>query len=202
MFYSITGNVVYFDNSFVALDCNGVAFKCFCSMNTLKNVAKKGEIVTLYTHLSVKEDALDLFGFSNLQELECFKMLIEISGIGPKVAIGILSEFTPDKLALCIASGDTKSLSAAKGLGKKTAERLVVELKDKLAKGLDLGSMGIEIEAASMAALSSNSSEAVAALTSLGFTQSQASVAVGKLDQSLSVQEMITAVLKQMGKKG
>ncbi len=202
MFYSITGNVVYYDAQSVALDCNGVAFKCYATTNTLKNIAKKGERVTLFTHLNVKEDALDLFGFFTQQELDCFKMLIDVNGVGPKVALAILSELTPEKLAVCIASNDVKSITRANGVGPKVAQRVVLELKDKLAKGLDLGSMGIEIEAASVAADSSNTSEAVAALTELGYTQSEAAVAVGKLDATLGVEELIKQALKQLARIG
>lgn len=202
MFYSITGNVVYYDAQSVAVDCNGVAFKCCATTNTLKNVAKKGERVTLFTYLNVKEDALDLFGFYTQQELDCFKLLIDVNGVGPKVALAILSELTPERLAVCIASGDIKSITRANGVGPKVAQRVILELKDKLAKGLDLGSMGIEIEAASVAADSSNTSEAVAALTELGYTQSEAAVAVGKLDATLGVEELIKQALKQLARIG
>lgn len=202
MFYSITGNVVYYDAQSVAVDCNGVAFKCCATTNTLKNVAKKGERVTLFTYLNVKEDALDLFGFYTQQELDCFKLLIDVNGVGPKVALAILSELTPERLAVCIASGDIKSITRANGVGPKVAQRVILELKDKLAKGLDLGNMGIEIEAASVATESSNTSEAVSALTMLGYSQSEAAVAVGKLDSSLSVEQLIKQALKQLSKIG
>ena len=202
MFYSITGNVVYYDTQSVAVDCNGVAFKCCATTYTLKNVAKKGERVTLFTYLNVKEDALDMFGFYTQQELDCFKLLIDVNGVGPKVALAILSELTPERLAVCIASGDIKSITRANGVGPKVAQRVILELKDKLAKGLDLGNMGIEIEAASVAAESSNTSEAVSALTMLGYSQSEAAVAVGKLDPSLSVEQLIKQALKQLSKIG
>ena len=202
MFYSITGNVVYYDAQSVAIDCNGVAFKCCATTNTLKNVAKKGERVTLFTYLNVKEDSLDLFGFYTQQELDCFKLLIDVNGVGPKVALAILSELTPERLAVCIASGDIKSITRANGVGPKVAQRVILELKDKLAKGLDLGNMGIEIEAASVATESSNTSEAVSALTMLGYSQSEAAVAVGKLDPSLSVEQLIKQALKQLSKIG
>ena len=145
MFYSITGNVVYFDAQCVAIDCNGVAFKCFATTNTLKNVAKTGEKVTLFTYLSVKEDALDLYGFYTQQELECYKILISVSGVGAKMALAVLSEMTPEQLALSIAAGDTKAITRANGVGNKIAQRIVLELKDKLAKGLDLQSVGTDI---------------------------------------------------------
>lgn len=198
MFYSITGKVVYYDTQCVAVECGGVAFKCFTTMNTLKSIAEKGITVTLYTYLNVREDALDLFGFSTEQEMECFKLLLSVSGVGPKVALAILSELTPEKLAICIASADSKAITRANGVGPKVAQRVVLELKDKLAKGLDLGNVGVEIEAAGIGAQEGNASEAVSALTMLGYSQSEAAVAVGKLEQSISVEEMIKQALKQL----
>jgi holliday junction DNA helicase RuvA len=197
MFYSVTGNVVYYDAQCVAVDCNGVAFKCFATTNTLKNVAKIGEKITLFTYLSVKEDALDIYGFYTQQELECYKILISVSGVGAKMALAVLSEMTPEQLALSIAAGDAKAITRANGVGNKIAQRIVLELKDKLAKGLDLQAAGSDIAAASTAA-SGNSSEAVSALTMLGYSQSEAAVAVGKLSPDLSVEEMIKQALKQL----
>lgn len=200
MFYSITGKVVYYDTQCIAVDCNGVAFKCFTTMHTLKTVAEKGIIITLFTYLNVREDALDLFGFSTEQEMECFKLLLSVSGVGPKVALAILSEMTPERLAICIASGDAKAITKANGVGPKVAQRVVLELKDKLAKGLDLGAVGIEIEAAGLAVNDGNASEAVSALTMLGYSQSEAAVAIGKLDSKLSVEDMIKLALKQLSR--
>ncbi len=198
MFYSITGKVVYYDAQCVAVECGGVAFKCFTTVNTLKSIAEKGVTVTLYTYLNVREDALDLFGFFTQRELECFKLLLSVSGVGPKAALAILSELTPERLAVCIASADSKTITRANGVGPKVAQRVVLELKDKLAKGLDLGNAGIETEAAGIGVQEGNASEAVSALTMLGYSQSEAAVAVGKLEQSLSVEEMIKQALKQL----
>ena len=198
MFYSVTGNFVYYDAQCFAIDCNGVAFKCFATTNTLKNVAKIGEKITLFTYLSVKEDALDLYGFYTQQELECYKILISVSGVGAKMALAVLSEMTPEQLTLSIAAGDAKAITRANGVGNKIAQRIVLELKDKLAKGLDLQAAGSDIAAATTAAASGNSSEAVSALTMLGYSQSEAAVAVGKLNPDLSVEEMIKQALKQL----
>lgn len=198
MFYSLTGTVVYYDAQCVAVDCNGVAFKCFATANTLKKVAQIGEKVTLFTYLNVKEDALDLYGFYTVQELECYKILISVSGVGAKMALAVLSELSPEQLALSIAAGDTKAITRANGVGNKIAQRIVLELKDKLAKGLDLQTEGSDIAAAGTATASGNSSEAVSALTMLGYSQSEAAVAVGKLSPDLSVEEMIKQALKQL----
>lgn len=198
MFYSITGNVVYYDAQCVAIDCNGVAFKCFATTNTLKNVAQIGEKITLFTYLNVKEDALDLYGFYTQQELECYKILISVSGVGAKMALSVLSEMTPEQLTLSVAAGDSKAITKANGVGNKIAQRIVLELKDKLAKGLDLSNSNDDISAVSSAVSNGNSSQAVSALTMLGYTQSEAAVAVGKLSPELSVEDMIKQALKQL----
>lgn len=201
MFYAITGRVVHLDTQSVALETGGVAFQCSTTLTTLKTVGEKGSTATLYTYLNVREDALDLFGFATEQELECFKLLISVSGVGPKAALAILSQLTPDKLALCLATGDSKSITRAQGVGPKLAQRVVLELKDKLAKGLELPADSPEIQAAGIAAADGNASEAVSALTMLGYSQSEAAVAVSKLDSALSVEELIKQALKQLARQ-
>lgn len=196
MFYSLTGNIIYSDLNSVAVECSGVGFKCFTTMNTLRKIGGNGDKVTLYTYLNVREDALDLFGFADTYELDFFKLLISVSGVGPKAALAILSELDPDKLALCIASGDSKAITKAQGVGPKLAQRVVLELKDKV-KGIAHEDNGVyDLAAAEAATSSAAGSEAVSALMVLGYTQSEAATAVGKLDQSLSVEEMIKQALK------
>ena len=201
MFYAITGRVVHLDTQSVALETGGVAFQCSTTLTTLKTIGEKGSTATLYTYLNVREDALDLFGFSTDQEWGCFKLLIAVSGGGPKAALAILSELTPDKLALCLATGDSKSITRAQGVGPKLAQRVVLELKDKLAKALELPADSPEIQAAGIAAADGNASEAVSALTMLGYSQSEAAVAVSKLDSTLSVEELIKQALKQLARQ-
>ena len=201
MFYSITGRVVHRDTQSVALETGGVAFQCSTTLSTLKTIGEKGSTATLYTYLNVREDALDLFGFATEQELECFKLLIAVSGVGPKAALSILSELTPDKLALCLATGDSKSITRAQGVGPKLAQRVVLELKDKLAKGLELPADSPEIQAAGLAAADGNAAEAVSALVMLGYSQSEAAVAVSKLDGALPVEELIKQALKQLARQ-
>lgn len=201
MFYSITGRVVHRDTQSVALETGGVAFQCSTTLSTLKTIGEKGSTATLYTYLNVREDALDLFGFATEQELECFKLLIAVSGVGPKAALSILSELTPDKLALCLATGDSKSITRAQGVGPKLAQRVVLELKDKLAKGLELPADSPEIQAAGLAAADGNAAEAVSALTMLGYSQSEAAMAVSKLDGDLPVEALIKQALKQLARQ-
>lgn len=201
MFYAITGRVVHRDTQSVALETGGVAFQCSTTLSTLKKIGEKGSTATLYTYLNVREDALDLFGFATEQEMECFKLLISVSGVGPKAALSILSELTPDKLALCLATGDSKSITRAQGVGPKLAQRVVLELKDKLAKGLELPADSPEIQAAGLAAADGNAAEAVSALTMLGYSQSEAAMAVSKLDGDLPVEALIKQALKQLARQ-
>lgn len=196
MIYNIKGELTYTDPQFVVVENSGIGFKCFTSLTTVKNLGKIGSMVNLYTYLSVKEDALDLFGFSTLEELNSFKLLITVSGVGPKAAVSVLSELSPEKLALAIASSDVKSITKANGVGRKTAERIVLELKDKTGS-LSQTDFSSAASAASVAE-DSAAGEAVAALVALGFSQSDAAVTVGQMDQSLSADEMIRLGLRQL----
>lgn len=197
MIYNLRGTLTYCDQNFAVVECGGVGFKCFTTLTTLREIGKVGNEVNLYTHLSVREDAMDLFGFASKEELESFRLLISVSGIGPKAAVAILSEMTPDRLAVCIASGDAKMLTKAQGVGKKTAERVVLELKDKMGA---IASSDVAAAAAAGAAEGTDSAEAVQALVALGYTQSDAAVVIGRLDPSLSVDEMIRIGLKELAK--
>lgn len=199
MIYNVKGILTYIDAQFVVVECGGVGFKCFTSLNTSKSVGKTGSEVNLFTYLSVREDAMDLFGFSTQTELDSFKLLITVSGVGPKAAIAVLSELSPDRLAVAIASCDTKSIIKANGIGKKTAERIVLELKDKMVS-MSSGEISAAVESAGSILEESASSEAVAALVALGFSQSDAAVAVGQMDKSLSADEMIRLGLKQLSR--
>lgn len=199
MFYSLTGKVIYKDEQTVAISCGGVGFKCFTTRNTISELSLKDGEVTVFTHLNVREDALDLFGFSTVQELDAFKLLISVSGVGPKAALAILSELSPDAFAVAVASGDTKAITAANGVGPKLAQRVIMELKDKIG---GMSFVSEESSAVSNAVSSvnnmSNTSEAIAALATLGYSQTEASVAVSKLSPTLSVEELIKGALKNM----
>ena len=199
MIYNLRGKLTACDINFIVVECGGVGFKCFTSLNTAKQLGEIGKEINVFTHLAVREDAMDLYAFATTAELDAFKLLITVSGIGPKAAVAILSELTPDRLALSIASGDAKSITAAQGVGKKTAERVVLELKDKI------GSIATEAASATVSNLQKNiensaSAEAIEALVSLGYSQSDAAVVVGSLDSSMSVDEMIRHGLKELAK--
>lgn len=198
MFYSLTGTVVHTDETSVAVSCGGVAFRCYASFNTLRKIGSTGETVTLYTYLSVREDALDLFGFADTAELDCFKILISVSGVGPKAALAILSQLTSDKLALAVASGDVKAITAAQGVGPKIAQRIIAELKEKLAP-FATGVAAVEIAEVSAAVSTGSGNDAIEALMSWGYSRTQASVAVGKLNPGLSTEELIVQALQILG---
>ena len=193
MFYSLTGKLAYKDAGMVVIECGGVGFKCATTLNTLQNMPGVGDTATLYTYLSVREDALELYGFHDMAELEHYRLITGVSGVGPKVGISIMSAFTPDKLALAISSSDAKALTAANGVGAKLAQRIVLELKDKVG-GADVDSnLGA---GAAGSAVGDGASQAVSALTSLGYSYSEASMAIAKLDGSMGVEELIKSALK------
>ncbi|MBO4341627.1 MAG: Holliday junction branch migration protein RuvA [Clostridia bacterium] len=200
MFYSITGKIVYTGENAIAVDCSGVAFYLTVSANTLRKCGDVGDTQTLFTYLSVREDALDLFGFADKAELDCYKLLTGISGVGPKAAIAILSALTPDALALAVAGDDAKSISAAQGIGAKIANRIILELKGKIDSiPVSSGSLG-NIAAVKKSALSYAGEDAVNALVMLGYSKSEAGIAVGKLDGNLSTEEMIKQALALLAK--
>lgn len=195
MFYSLTGKLVITESSVAVINVGGVAFKCTVSMNTLRRLPHVNEETTLYTHLNVREDALDLFGFYSTSELNCFKLLTAISGVGPKVGIAILSELTPEDVAMAAAAGDSKQFARASGVGPKLAQRITLELKDKV-KSFTADNYSDTAVAAGAVSASSNAAQAVGALTTLGYAPSDAALAVGRLDSSLPVEELIRLALK------
>ena len=200
MFYSLTGKIIYTDASTIAVECSGVAFRCTTSINTLQKTGGVGNTVTLYTYLHIREDAMELFGFYDNEELESFKLLISVSGVGPKAAIAILSVLSPSALAVCVTSGDVKTITKAQGVGAKIAQRIVLELKDKLSKNVPSQIAVTEFSAIGTSSTNANKSEAVSALAALGYTQSDANSVISKLDDSLSVQELIKQGLKLLSR--
>jgi len=195
MFYSLTGTVVHIDESMLALDCNGVAFACAATANTLRDL-RTGMTTTLFTHMNVREDALELFGFGTKAELACFRQLIGVTGVGPKAALAVLSAFTPEQLGYFVAAGDVKSITRAQGVGKKLAERIALELKDKLQPYG--GNAGAKLGGAAFDAIVLPDNEALAALLALGYQQAEAMLALKGLDEALSTQDKIRLALKNL----
>ncbi|HQQ88954.1 MAG TPA: Holliday junction branch migration protein RuvA [Oscillospiraceae bacterium] len=198
MIYSLSGRIRHIEDGFFVIECGGVGYLCRASVTTLSQLPPTGSEAFVYTYLNVVQDGVDLYGFFDRAEKDCFLMLNGVSGIGPKAALSILSEFTPDGLALAIASGDTKVITRAKGVGPKAAQRIVLELKDKMAGGLTSGAYGFGAASGPSIRIKGNAAEAVAAMSALGYSQSEAAAAVGKLPQEMSVEEMIKAALRAL----
>ena len=200
MIYSLSGTIRTKQPNFVVLEVSGVGFGVKTTLNTTSKLGREGEQGFLYTHLNVREDALELYGFAQQSELECFLMLISISGVGPKAALTILSDRSPEEFALLVASEDVKALSKSSGIGPKTAQRIVLELKDKIGATQAAAQVQEGGEAIPLQNGSKNAAEAVSALVVLGFTQSAAAGVIRKLDASLPVEEMIRIGLQQLSK--
>lgn len=194
MFYYLNGTVAHTEPNLIVIDVGGAGYACHTSLQTISR-SKLGEVIKLYTYVHVREDLFDIYGFADTQELNCFKMLISISGVGPKAALSILSVTTPERLSLAVISGDDKILTAAQGIGKKLAQRVVLELKDKMAKGLtETPYEGIS----SVLVPDSKLAEAHSALIVLGYSPSEAAIATRGLGENLSLEEIIKEALKRM----
>lgn len=194
MYYSVTGTVLHAEPYLAVIGCCGVGYKCMTTLTTLSCLPPVGGEATLYTHLNVREDALDLYGFYTQAELNAFKMLIGVSGVGPKSALAILSDMTPDKLALCIAAGDSKSLRAAPGIGPKAAQRIILECKDRIGTSELSGEMS-EV-ASQLRHETTNMSEAASALAALGYSPTESAKALAGLAVDMPVEDMIKHGLK------
>jgi len=198
MFYYVKGTLAVCEGSTAVVDCGGVGYKLTVSDNTFSKVAGKlGSEVMLYTYLSVREDAVELFGFYSNDELSAFKMLITVSGVGPKAAMAILSIMTPEKFAFAVSTGDVKSISKATNVGKRTAERIILELKDKVSK--ELSAIDTDTgEVFSPAAEANASAEAVSALMVLGFTKAEAVGALAGVNPADPLEKQIKAALAKL----
>lgn len=202
MFYYLEGTVAELLPYLAVIDCGGVGYACKTTNNTLSHL-KKGQKGKVYTYLNVGEGVFDLYGFATQSELHTFRMLLGVSGVGPKAALAILSTGTPDALAMAIITGDEKTLTAAPGIGKKIAQRIILELKDKLAKesaatGLDFSDNGTSVNAVSF---TNKASEAAQALAVLGYSSAEVAVALKGVDvENLPLEEIIRQSLKKMVK--
>lgn len=199
MIYCLTGKIIKKSMSAVVLSCGGVGYYAQCPASVAGALPGVGKEATLYTVMSVTENDVSLYGFATEEQQACFEMLTAVSGVGPKVGLAILSVMEPQRVALAISAGDHKAFKAANGVGPKLAQRIVLELKDKVAKGfVD----GISLEdvagAASDAPASQSSAQAIAALVSLGYSQSEAALAISKIDATLPVEEIIKLALRGM----
>ena len=200
MFYYLNGTVAHLGPYLAVIDCGGVGYACRTT-NTTQAQLKIGEKGKLYTYLNVREDAMELYGFATQEELNLFQLLLSVSGVGPKAALSILSASTPANLALSIITGDEKALTCAPGIGKKIAQRVILELKDKLAKGQAIAA-GESYGGTAVTVIPENKlSEATAALAVLGYSQGEIGAALKGIDMdSLTLEQIIKAALKKMMK--
>ena len=201
MYYYVSGTVAHVEPYLAVIDCGGVGYACHTTSYTISQI-KKGDKAKLFTYLSVREDAMDLYGFASSEELKLFQQLISVSGVGPKAALAILSTNTPANLALAIITGDEKALTAAAGVGKKIAQRVILELKDKLAKGQTISAGGEAVSGPAVTIIPQNkASEAAAALAVLGYSQAEINVALKGVDmENLALEQIIRQALKNMMK--
>ena len=199
MIYSITGLLRQVAPTYCVIEACGVGYQCSASTYTLSSLPGRGQEVTLLTHLWVKEDGMELFGFSTEQEKHCFRLLIGVSGVGPRVALAILYDAAPDRLMLSIAAGDAKALTRAQGVGAKLAQRIILELRDKVTDediGSSFGEEQGTIAALGESAKNTAKSEAISALVALGYGQTDAAAVIAPMEESLAVDELIRRALK------
>ena len=201
MFYYLKGTVAHVAPYLAVIDCGGVGYACRTTNNTLSYL-EKGKQATLYTYLHVREEIFDLYGFATEEERNCFELLIGVSGVGPKAALSILSAASPESLAMSIITGDEKALTVAQGIGKKIAQRIILELKDKLAKGQLGTSTGEQYGGTGVTIIPENkSTEAAAALAVLGYSQSEVAAALKGIDvENTKLEDIIKQALKKMVK--
>ena len=198
MFYYLNGTITVLDTGLAVVDCGGVGYACHTTNYTISRL-QVGRQARLYTYCNIKEDAFDIFGFYTREELDCFEKLLSVGGVGPKAALAILSVVTPDQFTLAVMTQDEKTLTMAQGVGKKMAQRILLELKDKIAGAQ------MELNAAQMdtapAMRGSKTAEATAALASLGYSQQEIVMALKGLDlESLTLEQIIKQCLKKMVK--
>jgi Holliday junction DNA helicase RuvA len=192
MIYSVKGELIHTESNLAVVECAGVGFACRTTSNSLEGL-KNGETVTFKTYMHVREDAVELFGFISSHELNCFKMLLSVSGVGPKAALSILSAMSPQSFALSVVCDDVKSLTCVPGIGTKTAQLIILKLKDKLSK--DTGAVS-EFQKPAKA----SGSEAISALLVLGFAAAESAQALAGLPDDMETSEKIKQALKKLSR--
>ena len=200
MYYYIKGTLEVNEPTFAVIDACGIGYKLTVSQTTHDGLPSRGSQVKLFTHMSVREDGIELFGFLTQEELSAFRLLIGASGVGPKVAISILSYLSPEKFALAVSSEDKKTLSKASGVGAKTAARIILELKDKLGADMSFSDVSSVPDSAGASVTSSeNLSDAIEALSVVGYTRSEILSALHGVDtKNMSVEEIFKAATKRL----
>ncbi len=185
----------------VVIECGGVGYRCLTTLNTLRALPRVGEQALVYTHMLVREDAVELCGFADTGELNCFKMLMSVSGVGAKVAISILSVLSPEQVALAVSSGDSKALTKASGVGNKLAQRIVLEMKDKVKQIAPAAAVDLSGTAPALSGEQGNLAKAIGALAVLGYSQEEVMPFMAGIDPTQPVEAIIGATLRAIGKK-
>lgn len=195
MFYYLNGTITAMEENLAVVDCGGVGYACHTTAYTQAQL-RIGQAHKLYTHCNIREDAFDIFGFAGREELNCFQLLLGVSGVGPKAALAILSAVTPENFTLSVVTGDEKALMAAQGVGKKLAQRIILELRDKIAGE----QLGIDRSAGPAAPVQGGkTAESTAALAALGYSQAEIGAALRGVDvEHLSVEEIVRQCLRGM----
>ena len=203
MIYSLNGTIIHTGQNYIVVECAGVGYKCLTTMNTMSKLPGTGEKTMIYTHMIVREDAVELCGFADTGELNCFKLLTNISGVGAKVGIAILSVLTPEQIAIAVSSGDSKTLTKASGVGNKLAQRIILEMKDKVKNIIPDSKVNISSGNGTsvLPAASGNVEKAIGALAVLGYSPDEVTPYMGGIDPSLPVERIIGETLKAIGKK-
>jgi len=200
MIYCLTGKILEKTTDRVVIECGGVGYEVGVPASTAGALPPRGQTATVYTHLNLSENDIALFGFATLADRQMFRLLTSVSGVGPKAGLAILSVLPSDRVALAVSAGDAKAFTAASGVGPKLGQRIVLELKDKVGKGLADGISLADLQGAA-AAPAGAAAQAVAALCSLGYGASEAAAAITRLDAALPVEELIKQALKSMAGK-
>lgn len=199
MYHHFHGELTHLEAGSAVIDCNGVGYLLSVSMQTAGKISSRvNQKVLLYSYLQVREDAMELYGFADKEELRAFKLLISVSGVGPKAALAILSVLSVEQFARAVASSDSKALSQAPGVGGKTAARIVLELKDKI--GVEISSVTEGTPIVPSMQENANTSEALNALLVLGFSRPLAAQVLREVDPTLPLEEMISQALKRLNR--
>ncbi|MGI5889140.1 MAG: Holliday junction branch migration protein RuvA [Oscillospiraceae bacterium] len=195
MLYCLRGNVLKKDPSSAVIDCGGICFQAYITTATYADLPAEGEEAVLYTCVSVRQDqSMDLYGFSDERQMETFKLLTTVSGVGPKSALSILSAFTPDMVASAVQKGEYGMFTQCSGIGTKTAQRIVLDLKGKMK------AEGSVSSTPSVAGITGNAADAIAALVNLGFSRGDAREAVSRQDPSLDTGEIVRLALQSLSR--
>lgn len=201
MFAYIKGMLEYKHNDYIVVEANGIGYKIYTSLSTIQNIEPIGKEVKVYTYLYVREDIMSIYGFLTQEELGMFELLLGVSGVGPKAALSVISSMSPSKFGLAVITDDFKSLTKAQGVGNKMAQRIILELKDKIKKMELIGNYSDKDEAVNEEENNSRFSEAISALVVLGYTASEASKAVAAVyKEDMDIESVIKNALKTLAR--